>query len=457
MATFKTPGVYVEEITKLPASVAQVATAIPAFIGYTENLVTEPRRITSMTQFVEVFGGPAVSIVATIGVNVTVAPNTNSAYKLYYSMLLYFGNGGGPCWIVSAGAYKVSTPKVDLADLVGATGVLDTLLVREDEPTLIYIADAVSLTSGYGTAMNAALAQSALLKDRFVIMDLATNTTIGSDASTFRSAVTSPDLKYGAAYYPWLNTSLTYPDSAVVFSGPAPLGGLTLDDAIALAAAEVSPTTPISNALSPLLAETREAVQSQLIVMPPGGAIAGVYAYVDRTKGVWHAPANIGLNLVTSATIKINDEDQQPLNVNADAGKSINAIRLFTGKGVLVWGARTLAGNDNEWRYVPVRRLFITVEESISKATEFVVFEPNDANTWVRVKGMIENYLTTLWRQGALAGAKPENAFFVKVGLGETMSAQDILDGNLIIDVGMAAVRPAEFIVLRFSHKLQVS
>ena len=116
-----------------------------------------------------------------------------------------------------------------------------------------------------------------------------------------------------------------------------------------------------------------------------------------------------------------------------------------------------MAGNDNEWRYVSVRRLFNMVEESVKKATEQFVFEPNDANTWVKVKAMISNYLTVLWRQGALAGAKPEHAFYVACGLGATMTAQDILEGKLFVEIGMAAVRPAEFIILRFSHKMQES
>ena len=124
-------------------------------------------------------------------------------------------------------------------------------------------------------------------------------------------------------------------------------------------------------------------------------------------------------------------------------------------KGILVWGARTLDGNSNEWRYISVRRLFIFLEESISKAVERFVFEANTQNTWVSVKGTIENFLTTQWQAGALAGTTAQQAFFVNVGLGVTMTAQDILEGRLIIDVGVAAVRPAEFIILRFSHKLQ--
>jgi len=123
----------------------------------------------------------------------------------------------------------------------------------------------------------------------------------------------------------------------------------------------------------------------------------------------------------------------------------------------LVWGARTLAGNDNEWRYVSVRRFFNMVEESVKKATAQFVFEPNDANTWVKVRAMIENFLILQWRAGALAGAKPDEAFYVRVGLGQTMTADDILNGYMHIEIGMAVVRPAEFIVLKFSHKLQQS
>jgi phage tail sheath protein FI len=145
------------------------------------------------------------------------------------------------------------------------------------------------------------------------------------------------------------------------------------------------------------------------------------------------------------------------LNVDVYAGKSINAIRTFFGKGTLVYGARTLAGNDNEWRYISVRRLFVMVEESVKKATEQFVFEPNDSNTWVKVQAMIENFLYNIWRQGALQGIKPEHAFYVAVGLNKTMNPIDILEGRMIIEIGMAAVRPAEFIILRFSHKMAES
>ncbi|MCI5134971.1 MAG: phage tail sheath family protein [Candidatus Electrothrix sp. AW2] len=198
-------------------------------------------------------------------------------------------------------------------------------------------------------------------------------------------------------------------------------------------------------------------IQNTSSSVPPSGAVAGIYAYVDRTRGVWKAPANVSISGIVGPTATFTASQLDALNVHVDSGKSINAIRPFTGKGTLVFGARTLAGNDNEWRYINVRRFFNFAEESIKKATEQFVFEPNDANTWVRIQAMIENFLTTQWRQGALQGVKPEHAFYVAVGLGKTMTAQDILEGKMIIEIGMAVVRPAEFIVLRFSHKMAES
>jgi phage tail sheath protein FI len=191
--------------------------------------------------------------------------------------------------------------------------------------------------------------------------------------------------------------------------------------------------------------------------VPPTGAVAGIYAYVDRTRGVWKAPANVSINGIIGPKDTFTAAQLNDLNVDPNSGKSINAIRSFTGKGTLVFGARTLAGNDNEWRYVNVRRFFNFVEESSKKATDQFVFESNDANTWVRVQGMIENFLSVLWRQGALQGVKPEHAFYVAVGLGKTMTPLDILEGRMIVEIGMAVVRPAEFIILRFSHKMAES
>ena len=198
-------------------------------------------------------------------------------------------------------------------------------------------------------------------------------------------------------------------------------------------------------------------LKSASTYVPPSGAVAGIFAYVDRTRGVWKAPANVSISGIIGPKDTFTASQLDALNVDVNSGKSVNAIRKFTGKGTLVYGARTLTGNDNEWRYVSVRRFFNFVEESTKKATEQFVFEPNDANTWVRIQAMIENFLTLLWRQGALQGIKPEHAFYVAVGLGKTMTPIDILEGRLIIEIGMAAVRPAEFIILKFSHKMAES
>ena len=206
----------------------------------------------------------------------------------------------------------------------------------------------------------------------------------------------------------------------------------------------------------PIFAAVLQQINKVIGLLPCSGAVAGIYASVDRTRGVWKAPANASIADISGPAVKINDETQGDLNVHT-SGKSINAIRAFTGKGTIIWGARTLDGNSNEWRYVPVRRFFNMAEESIKKATEPFTFEPNDANTWVRVRAMIENFLTIQWRNGALAGATTQQAFYVKVGLGETMTSQDILEGRMILEIGMAVVRPAEFIVLKFAHKMQVS
>lgn len=153
--------------------------------------------------------------------------------------------------------------------------------------------------------------------------------------------------------------------------------------------------------------------------------------------------------------VEVNDNQQVQLNSGNNQGKFINPIRSFPSRGqAIVWGARTLAGNDNEWRYVSVRRFFNMVEESVKKGTQAFVFEPNDANTWRSVRASIDNFLTTQWRAGALVGAKPEEAFFVKVGLNETMTALDIQQGRMIVEIGMAMARPAEFIILRITHKM---
>ncbi|NIF06618.1 phage tail sheath family protein [Chryseobacterium sp. Tr-659] len=439
---YKTPGAYIEEIAKFPPSVAQVETAIPAFIGYTaEGPKNEPTRIASMLEYETTFGKAkpeAFKITSTAGTlraDVTLSP-----FKMYYAMQMYFANGGGPCYIVSVGAagYPAGVDRDDLEEGLAT-------LEKEDEPTLIVFPDVEALGNNAYQLYGLALDQAELLKDRFVIMDVVGNgdTAVADFREYLGSGPSGQRLKYGAAYYPKLETVLTY-----AFND-ADVSVMSIPNVLNLA--------DLKSKNSDLYNQAKKAIESKRVVLTPSSAMAGAYAKVDSTSGVWKAPANISLNNVVEPTVKISQEEQNGLNVDAASGKSINAIRTFTGKGTLVWGARTLDGNSNEWRYVSVRRFFNMVEESVKKATERFVFESNTANTWIRVQTMIENFLNEQWRDGALAGSKPEDAYYVSVGLNKTMSAQDILEGRMNIEIGMAAVRPAEFIVLRFSHKLQES
>ena len=472
---YKTPGVYVQEVSLLPPSVAEVETAIPAFIGFTEiakkdtnnDLLRVATRIKSMLEYQSFFGGPPNQAI-TINVDANNLPTratvtTASDYLMYYALRQFFDNGGGPCYIVSVGDYNTAIVSDKLGTSPTAVpGGLD-LIKKIDEITLILFPDAAALGGpSYYDLYDSTLAQCAQLQDRFAIIDLKDNGAAAGDPTTYfrgTNGMGNSNLKYGAAYYPWLQTTLNYNynSSSITFAQPddgngntGPLDTETLADALDDAATMAPLIT------TEFIALKKTEIQKLFVSIPPGPAIAGVYATTDRTRGVWKAPANISLNSVIKPLVQINDKDQQNLNVHT-SGKSINAIRAFTGRGIIVWGARTLAGNDNEWRYVSVRRFYNMVEESVKKSISWSVFEPNDANTWVKVKGMIDNYLTVLWRAGALAGAKPEQAFFVNVGLNETMTAQDILEGRMIVEIGMAAVRPAEFIILKFSHKMQQS
>lgn len=471
---YKTPGVYIEEIPKFPPSIAQVETAIPAFIGHTQmarrkvdgDLRLVPTRITSMVEYVQLFGNPQpetdieVAVTETqvggnrTGLTVTAAFNGNrSTHNMNYALQMYFANGGGPCYIVSVDDYGALGTQIPIG--TATTGLQGGLAViaLEDEPTILVFPEGVNMSdANYFTLQQASLAQCALLQDRVALMDMYTET---GDAdfgvAAFRTGVGASNLKYGMAYFPNIISSLNYSyDKAdvdvvhnIVGGGSGPQDGATLD--------------VVETADNQIYAAALAAIGELRVELPPSPYVAGIYARVDRTRGVWKAPANESLNAVIGPSIKIDNTLQDGLNVDATTGKSINAIRTFTGKGTLVWGARTLAGNDNEWRYVSVRRFFNMVEESTKKATQQFVFEPNDANTWVKVQAMIENFLTILWRAGALQGAKPEHAFYVAVGLGKTMTALDILEGRMIIEIGMAAVRPAEFIILRFSHKMAES
>ena len=637
ISSIKTPGVYIHEINGFPPSIAQVATAIPAFVGYTEKGPTEPTKVTSLLEYEQTFGGapePA-GVNITLNVEYTV---TESQFKMYNSLRLFFSNGGGECYIVSIGDYETATP---FSSADPFNDGLD-LLEKVDEVTLLLFPDGVNLgATNLGLVQKHALMQCADLMDRFTVMDVVQTqgpaNGLEQDSADFRDAVGNQNLKYGASYYPYLQTSFGYNfrfndingtaagrvDFATLYASDATitsalsdfailntdindatngilqdwedaqtanpkvvvaadanvagyltnifglletlgdpvadithagletlvtdmittslrpivlklvqinlaydgLGGTDLDvsnggvggnfvDAqwgdftsngasgdypvtgtnpytaliedsgnpgnadLAKTGAQLdklfSQVTTAMNAVINAVGEYELKVENDLTAqlpiypsilaelaksmntVPPSGAMVGIYANVDATRGVWKAPGNVSVNGIIGLTDDITDKEQENMNIH-ESGKSINAIRKFTGKGLLVWGVRTLDGNSNDWRYINVRRLANMIEESAKKACMNFVFEPNVKQTWVNVKGMIENYLTTLWGDGALAGAKPEDAFFVSVGLNETMTADDINNGRLIVKIGYAPSRPAEFIILEFTQTQQKS
>lgn len=209
-------------------------------------------------------------------------------------------------------------------------------------------------------------------------------------------------------------------------------------------------------ALSPLYKVVMKNIREELNLLPPSAAMCGVYALVDSQEGVHKAPANVSLNSVVRPAFPVNSDDQEDLN-SPLSGKAINAIRSFVGKGVLVWGARSMDANSQDWRYISVRRTLIMIEQSIKNSVEAYVFEPNTARTWLKLKTSIDNFLTEVWKNGSLAGSTPSQAFEVSVGLGSTMTPNDILEGIMRVSIKVAITRPAEFIEITFEQKMQES
>jgi len=225
------------------------------------------------------------------------------------------------------------------------------------------------------------------------------------------------------------------------------------------------PANPMTNsqlqaallAASPSYQQLMNEVLAYANILPASGAMAGVYAVNDSQNGVWNAPANTSIVAAVSLPIRLSDAQQGNLNVDAVTGKSINAIRFFNGLGILVWGARTLDGNSDDWRYIQVRRTMTYIEQSIKDALKNYMFSPNDANTWAAVTSVVSSFLTSIWKEGGLQGASPSDTFSVACGLGTTMTADDILKGLMNITIKIAVVHPAEFIVLSLQQQMGTS
>lgn len=193
-----------------------------------------------------------------------------------------------------------------------------------------------------------------------------------------------------------------------------------------------------------------EPLEKRPSFIPPSGAMAGIYARVDTARGVHKAPANETIRNCTGLETLFGKAEQDMLNPIG-----VNLIRNIQGQGIRVWGARTCS-SDSLWKYVNVRRLFIFLEETLRRNTGWAVFEPNDQVLWTKVYNSITSFLNTQWRAGALAGASEAEAYFVNVGLGSTMTQDDVLNGRMICEIGVAPSRPAEFVIFRISQKMEL-
>jgi uncharacterized protein len=425
-------------------------------------------------------------------------------FNLYNSMRLFYANGGGECFVVSVGAYVQDvggkpTPSTISPDALkkGLAAVQD-----QDGPTMLVIPDAVLLAPGtdpqkpwvsteYGDVVTAMLEQCELLQDRVAVIDVygsqylvppnVQQYKLADVVRSFSEEVGGKGLSYGMAYFPQLQTTVV-PASQIQYSNlydtdadltelktvlkqeVKNLYGTTgravdLDATIdKLAATNTADDVKTYNdqltAAIPLLGEMEAMVAQIESILPASAAAAGVMAYVDRTAGVWSAPANVTLAQVIKPMVPINDAQQGDLNVPVN-GKAIDVVRQFPGRGTLIWGARTLDGNSNDYRYIQVRRTLIYIEQSIKTALNQFVFAPNNGQTWTTVVATISGFLQGVWSQGGLMGATASEAFTVECGLGSTMTGNDILEGYMLVQVTLQLLRPAEFIELTFKQTME--
>ncbi|MFY1826872.1 phage tail sheath family protein [Myxococcus fulvus] len=505
----KTPGVYVTELDAFPPSVVGIQTAVPAFIGYTQTallsgkpVLNKPILINSLADYQQVFGGAPDPLFRLEEVTDTtkqkagdydfkvydaatptwkyynLTNSTGTQFNLFNSLRLFYANGGGTAYIVSVGDYTATLG----ADAL--KGGLD-VIAEQVGPTMLVVPDAVNLTTlaDYQKVSSKMLDQCGQLKDRVALLDVWGSATVTKDTLTqvitdYRGILGDKFLNYGMAYFPFLHTSV---QEVSDFDYRNITLEATLKDILKLESANLYATNPTRKtavdadidkigtvtleeevlalnqnltAALPLLTDMLRVITGKDDVLPSSGAMAGIYTWNDANRGVWNAPANVSLTSVTSTTFKLNNDQQADLNVPVD-GKAINAVREFVGRGSVVWGARTLDGNSNDWRYIQVRRTLVYVEQSIKSSLDRFVFSANDGNTWASVTSMVSSFLQGLWSQGGLLGATASDAFSVECGLGSTMTAQDVLEGYMVVQVTLQMIRPAEFIELTFKQKME--
>lgn len=402
MATsYLAPGVYVEEVPSGARPIEAVGTSTAAFVGAAPNAearLNEAVAVNNWSEFLRSFATPD---------NTEHSPLAQAVYG-------FFLNGGGRCYVVNVGAGQ---PIV--GDAKGRKGL--ELLEAIDEVAIV-------AAPGYSdpASQDALLSHCEKLRDRFAVLDAPVLEANGSIVQLTQVAQVgaTPSTPAPAA---GASTGAAAGASAAGLRARASDGGY---------GAVYFPQLRVRNALN----------SAQTVETPPSGYIAGIYARSDAERGVHKAPANEVVRGALGLTYQVTQQEQESLNPNG-----VNCIRFFLNEGIRVWGARTVAAASSEWRYVPVRRLFNMVEESIGNATRWVVFEPNDVSLWKRIIRDVRAFLMLLWRQGALMGRTPEQAFFVKCD--EETNPPEVVDaGQVVILIGIAPVKPAEFVIFRIGQ-----
>ncbi|MFK0002232.1 phage tail sheath family protein [Paenarthrobacter sp. NPDC090522] len=403
MANYQAPGVYVQEVPSGARAIGQVNTSIAGFVGLAPDknaLVGELRVLDNWTQFVDQYVGNAAAG----------TPLSNAVYG-------FFSNGGSRCYVVN----------------IGADGSLTGTASAPNGLTLFEAVDDISMVAapGYATAEAYAALQAhvehPLRQDRMAIMD--TLEKIDDVGALTRAATSGVPEDTGSASSPKKSDSTPEADGQEDLGAPQSPGGYT-----ALYFPWIVMIDPVSG---------------QKVTQPPSGHIAGVWARVDATRGVHKAPANEPIQGALDLVRRVSRGEQEVLN---PAG--VNCIRYFPGEGIRVWGARTKAPEASEYRYVNVRRLTNMIKESVADGTRWVVFEPNDHTLWKSIRRDIGAFLTNVWRDGALLGTTPQQAFFVKCD--EETNPPEVRDaGQVVTLIGIAPVKPAEFVIFKLMQSAE--
>jgi phage tail sheath protein FI len=513
MPEYLAPGVFVEEIERGPKPIEGVATSTAAFLGETERGPMQPRLVTSYGEYIRLFGevfkegaylphavkaffdnggkriyiarvagDGAVVATKTLGSAAIEALGTGSAYNRVFARIGPGTTKGASPSPGTAGApigFRLLLAYWD-RDVPG--GLFDpfTETDRLPRPVMIEDFDDLSLDpaspsywekrvgNGNSALVSITIDPAATLDADFTTVQLGALETGANgdvpDVAAFEGDPSLPsDERTGLAALGLDG----YRDVAIV-AAPGRTDQATLLAVVThcernrfrIAVLDAPLDAAVATNLEPRddIKDSRYAAYyypwyymsepktARRVAVPPSGAVCGIYALTDNTRGVWKAPANEAIAGALDLRYEVDTGTQEVLNP-----RGVNVIRRFPGRGIRVWGARTLS-SDPLWKYVSVRRLFIFLEASIYQATQWVVFEPNDDRLWARVKQTLTLFLRTQWREGALFGAKEEEAFSIAIGR-DTMTEDDIVNGRLIVEVGIAPVRPAEFVVFRVFQK----